>query len=68
MLPSPLQSSTLANFTLTLVLKLFREENQLSPSSIGISPLTTGHPGEHFVAYDGSALHYLLQQLQPAHG
>ena len=41
--PSSKQCSTSNNHHLRLALKLFRE-NQLSPSSIGISPLPTVHP------------------------
>ena len=41
--PSSKQCSTSNNHHLRLALKLFRK-NQLSPSSIGISPLPTVHP------------------------
>ena len=41
--PSPYSALPPLNSFQTLALKLFRE-NQLSPSSIGISPLATPHP------------------------
>ena len=42
-------------------------ENQLYPSSIGISPLSTAHP-RTFQRACGSDLHGVLPPLHPVHG
>ena len=39
-------------------------ENQLSPGSIGISPLPTGHP-ERFATDHGSGLHAPVTRASP---
>ena len=64
--PSPLQSSTPDKYHMTLALKLFRGEPAISEFDWHF---TANHKSsKHIAACPGSALHYLLRQLQPAHG
>ena len=64
--PGPFQSSTPDSYYTTLALKLFRGEPAISEFDWHF---TANHKSsEHFTAYPGSVLHYLLRQLQPAHG
>ncbi len=63
--PSPI--SALTSKTLHLRYPSYFGENQLSPGSIGISPLPTPHP-RTFPTCVGSGLHSVLPELHPGHG
>jgi hypothetical protein len=65
--PSPKQSSTPTCYRTTLALKLFRGEPAIS-GSIGISPLTTGHPGVLQRSLRFGPPRTFTDALQPAHG